>query len=150
MKEYGVYVKFSNNTELATFGGHDGLNHNVIARTPYKNRKNLDLMKREVLNFVDDVDNQNLWVEQHLFVQRKMFAWVHQHFKAELYEKYYSCIAFPTTMSGSSSISIKGLKKNNLTIHEKLKVRCVTRFNSRCYQKCWNLATKQNQRQRSS
>ncbi|RCH90239.1 hypothetical protein CU098_006029 [Rhizopus stolonifer] len=52
MKQYGVYVKFSSHEELATFGGYFENEHNVIARTPQKNKASLELLKSAVMNFI--------------------------------------------------------------------------------------------------
>ncbi|KAL7317550.1 hypothetical protein PS15m_003891 [Mucor circinelloides] len=52
MKQYGVYVKFSSNDELATFGGYFENEHNVIARTPEKNLHSLLKLKSAVMEFI--------------------------------------------------------------------------------------------------
>ncbi|OAD08901.1 hypothetical protein MUCCIDRAFT_125162, partial [Mucor lusitanicus CBS 277.49] len=52
MKQYGVYVKFSSNDELATFGGYFENEHNVIARTPEKNLHSLFKLKSAVMEFI--------------------------------------------------------------------------------------------------
>lgn len=52
MKQYGVYVKFSSNEELATFGGYFENEHNVVARTPEKNIHNLQKLKSAVMEFI--------------------------------------------------------------------------------------------------
>ncbi|KAL9552658.1 hypothetical protein MBANPS3_003663 [Mucor bainieri] len=52
MKQYGVYVKFSSNEELATFGGYFENEHNVIARTPEKNLHSLLKLKSAVMEFI--------------------------------------------------------------------------------------------------
>ncbi|KAI9260836.1 hypothetical protein BY458DRAFT_516456 [Sporodiniella umbellata] len=52
MKQYGVYVKFSSHEELASFGGYFENEHNVIARTPQKNKASLELLKSAVMNFI--------------------------------------------------------------------------------------------------
>lgn len=52
MKQYGVYVKFSSNEELATFGGYFENEHNVVARTPEKNIHSLQKLKAAVMEFI--------------------------------------------------------------------------------------------------
>ncbi|GAA5794865.1 hypothetical protein HPULCUR_000213 [Helicostylum pulchrum] len=52
MKQYGVYVKFSSNDELATFGGYFENEHNVVARTPEKNIHSLLKLKTAVMEFI--------------------------------------------------------------------------------------------------
>ncbi|KAI7897345.1 uncharacterized protein EV154DRAFT_409832 [Mucor mucedo] len=52
MKQYGVYVKFSSNDELATFGGYFENEHNVVARTPEKNIHSLQKLKAAVMEFI--------------------------------------------------------------------------------------------------
>lgn len=47
MKKYDVYVKFMNEKEAAYYP------ENVICKTPYKNRNNLDLIKNEILSSLD-------------------------------------------------------------------------------------------------
>ncbi|ORZ15031.1 hypothetical protein BCR42DRAFT_328670 [Absidia repens] len=48
MKKYGVYVKFSNAEEFASLGGYYGNEDNVVARTPMKNKTNLDNLRQAV------------------------------------------------------------------------------------------------------
>jgi hypothetical protein len=52
MKQYGVYVKFSSNDELETFGGYFENEHNVVARTPEKNIDSLMNLKTAVMEFI--------------------------------------------------------------------------------------------------
>ncbi|OBZ83916.1 hypothetical protein A0J61_08034 [Choanephora cucurbitarum] len=52
MKQYGVYVKFSSNEELATFGGYFENEHNIVARTPEKNIQSLLKLKAAVMEFI--------------------------------------------------------------------------------------------------
>jgi hypothetical protein len=52
MKQYGVYVKFSSNDELETFGGYFENEHNVVARTPEKNIDSLLKLKAAVMEFI--------------------------------------------------------------------------------------------------
>ena len=52
MKRFGVYVKFSGAEEFTSLGGYFENEHNVVARTPTKNRSNLDNLKAAVMEFV--------------------------------------------------------------------------------------------------
>ncbi|KAI8149708.1 hypothetical protein BJV82DRAFT_504932, partial [Fennellomyces sp. T-0311] len=52
MKRFGVYVKFSGAEEFTSLGGYFENEHNVVARTPTKNRANLDNLKTAVMEFV--------------------------------------------------------------------------------------------------
>ncbi|KAI9498114.1 hypothetical protein BDB00DRAFT_801188 [Zychaea mexicana] len=52
MKRFGVYVKFSGAEEFTSLGGYFENEHNVVARTPTKNRANLDNLKAAVMEFV--------------------------------------------------------------------------------------------------
>ncbi|KAI9279008.1 hypothetical protein BDA99DRAFT_493747 [Phascolomyces articulosus] len=52
MKRFGVYVKFSGAEEFTSLGGYFENEHNVVARTPTKNRANLDHLKAAVMEFV--------------------------------------------------------------------------------------------------
>ncbi|KAG2224282.1 hypothetical protein INT45_012850 [Circinella minor] len=52
MKRFGVYVKFSGAEEFTSLGGYFENEHNVVARTPTKNRTNLDNLKAAVMEFV--------------------------------------------------------------------------------------------------
>src|SRR5882762_6139774 len=53
MKQYGVYVKFSNAKEFVQLGGYTDNEDNVIARTPAKNAINLDNLKQSVMELVN-------------------------------------------------------------------------------------------------
>jgi len=52
MKRFGVYVKFSNAEEHAQLGGYFENDDNVIARTPAKNRSNLESLKQNIMELV--------------------------------------------------------------------------------------------------
>ncbi|KAI9303450.1 hypothetical protein BJ944DRAFT_289386 [Cunninghamella echinulata] len=52
MKKYGVYVKFSGAEEFASMGGYFENEHNVVARTPMKNKPNLYLLQEAVMEFI--------------------------------------------------------------------------------------------------
>ncbi|KAI9469022.1 MAG: hypothetical protein EXX96DRAFT_590174 [Benjaminiella poitrasii] len=52
MKQYGVYVKFSGADEYSSLGGYFENEHNVIARTPMKNRTNLDNLWLSVTEYI--------------------------------------------------------------------------------------------------
>ncbi|KXS14128.1 hypothetical protein M427DRAFT_33335 [Gonapodya prolifera JEL478] len=48
MKQYGVFIKFASGREYAQLGGFARLDHNVVARTPAKNRAQLEGTRRAV------------------------------------------------------------------------------------------------------
>ncbi|KAI8645403.1 hypothetical protein BD408DRAFT_459344 [Parasitella parasitica] len=52
MKKYGVYVKFSGAEEFTSLGGYFENEDNVVARTPMKNRTNLEHLKLSVTEFI--------------------------------------------------------------------------------------------------
>lgn len=52
MKRFGVYVKFSGAEEFTALGGYFENEHNVVARTPMKNKANLEHLKTAVMEFV--------------------------------------------------------------------------------------------------
>ncbi|KAI8973356.1 hypothetical protein BDF20DRAFT_881939 [Mycotypha africana] len=52
MKQYGVYVKFSNTEEFKSMGGYFENEDNVVARTPMKNKSNLDHLREAVTAFI--------------------------------------------------------------------------------------------------
>lgn len=52
MKRFGVYVKFSGAEEFSAMGGYFENEHNVVARTPNKNKENLEYLKQAVMEFV--------------------------------------------------------------------------------------------------
>ncbi|KAI8875242.1 hypothetical protein K501DRAFT_280560 [Backusella circina FSU 941] len=52
MKRYGVYVKFLGAEEFSAMGGYFENEHNVVARTPMKNRPSLDYLRQSVTEFI--------------------------------------------------------------------------------------------------
>ncbi|KAG5518375.1 hypothetical protein PMAC_003172 [Pneumocystis sp. 'macacae'] len=68
MRQYGVFVKFSNTTSLATPGHHNCLDDNVLVRCPAKNAANLIELKETLMNMVNYKDkdsiSENVYVPQ--------------------------------------------------------------------------------------
>lgn len=60
MKKYGVYVKFSNAEEVASLGGYFSNEDNVVARTPMKNRANLQNLRVAVLELIGPKDRDDI------------------------------------------------------------------------------------------
>lgn len=53
MKQFGVYVKFSNAEEFAAIGGYTDNEDNVVARTPAKNAESLEALKQSIMEMVN-------------------------------------------------------------------------------------------------
>ncbi|KAI8071273.1 hypothetical protein BC940DRAFT_361669, partial [Gongronella butleri] len=52
MKKYGVYVKFSGAEEYNAMGGYFEKEHNVVARTPMKNKASLYQLEEAIMEFI--------------------------------------------------------------------------------------------------
>ena len=68
MKKYGVYVKFLSAEDLATIGGSMDMvddEDNVVARTPFKNALNLELLKSAILELVEQKVCRKCKTQQH-------------------------------------------------------------------------------------
>jgi hypothetical protein len=113
MKQYGVYVKFSSNDELATFGGYFENEHNVVARTPKKNIESLDKLKSAVMEFVafqKDRDYVSREFKIPFYAQRKMLS-LNGKYLRDKGRLYNARIIWPDR-NGSDSIWIMGPKSH--------------------------------------
>ena len=54
MKQFGVFVKFSNIGEFKEIGGYQENTHNVIARTPAKNAENLSELRTCIIDSIQE------------------------------------------------------------------------------------------------
>jgi hypothetical protein len=70
MKQYGVYVKFSNTQEHNSIGGYFELEDNVIARTPSKNQENLQNLKQTIMDILEDEHQQPRIASDWLYIPR--------------------------------------------------------------------------------
>jgi len=111
MKKYSVFVKFSNAMERGTAGkveNEDLKVDNVICRTPARNAANLELVKAEIMEMVQQVDADIVSesVEIPRLFHRNMIA---QGAIIDALEKKWSCsVSFPSTEMASDSVTIKG------------------------------------------
>lgn len=109
MSQFHVYVKFSSAEEMAALGGYHGNEHNVVVRTPAKNRDNLEPTKRAILMMVDSEFTPRIKIPQHiphrfhrllLADQAMIIRSIEQATNAE--------IRFPDREAASDVIYIKG------------------------------------------
>jgi hypothetical protein len=111
MKKYSVFVKFSNAMERGTAGkveNEDLKVDNVICRTPARNAANLELVKAEIMEMVQQVDADIVseTVEIPRLFHRTMIG---QRAIIDELEKKWSCsVSFPSTELASDSVTIKG------------------------------------------
>jgi hypothetical protein len=111
MKKYSVFVKFSNAMERGTAGkveNEDLKVDNVICRTPARNAANLELVKAEIMEMVQQVDADIVTetVEIPRLFHRTMIG---QRAVIDDLEKKWSCsVSFPSTEMASDSVTIKG------------------------------------------
>lgn len=111
MKKYSVFVKFSNAMERGTAGkveNEDLKVDNVICRTPARNAANLELVKAEIMEMVQQVDADIVSesVEIPRLFHRTMIG---QRSVIDELEKKWSCsVSFPSTELASDSVTIKG------------------------------------------
>jgi hypothetical protein len=75
MKRYGVYVKFLGAEEFSAMGGYFENEHNVVARTPMKNKPSLDYLRQSVTEFItmqEDKDFSYTLLEVPFHLHRKI------------------------------------------------------------------------------
>ena len=108
MKKYSVFVKFSNAMERGTAGkveNEDLKVDNVICRTPARNAANLELVKAEIMEMVQQVDADIVSeiVEIPRLFHRTIIA---QRTIIDELEKKWSCsVSFPSTEVASDSVT---------------------------------------------
>ena len=117
MKQYGVFVKFSNTTESKDLGGYQENNHNVIARTPAKNKANLFELEKCILESIQDVHlaRKTETVE----VPRELHRILNLFFSTNLRNAesdHDAKITFPDKEEACENVSVSG------TSDEKLKI----------------------------
>lgn len=111
MKKYSVFVKFSNAMERGSAGkveNEDLKVDNVICRTPARNAANLELVKGEIMEMVQQVDADIVLesVEIPRLHHRNMVA---QGPIIKELEKKWSCtVSFPSTEMASDTVTVKG------------------------------------------
>jgi len=111
MKKYSVFVKFSNAMERGTAGkveNEDLKVDNVICRTPARNAANLELVKAEIMEMVQQVDADIVseMVEIPRLHHRNMIA--QRHIIEELEKKWSCTVSFPSTEMASDTVTLKG------------------------------------------
>ncbi|ORX46310.1 hypothetical protein DM01DRAFT_1293755, partial [Hesseltinella vesiculosa] len=111
MKKYGAYVKFFGSDEYKDLGGYFENEHNVVARTPAKNKASLSQLENAIMDFIaSDKDKyyttQQFNVPLHLHTQL-----AYQHgFRITMREFYRKCglqICWPER-NGSDQVSLYG------------------------------------------
>jgi len=110
MKKHSVFVKFSNAMDRGGVGREENEDpvDNVICRTPARNAQNLELVKSEILDMVDQGDaeftSQTVTVDR--LYHRQLIARLGQ--LQELEKKWNCKILFPSTEQASDEITING------------------------------------------
>lgn len=109
MKEYGVYVKFSSNSELQTFGGYFENEHNVVARTPEKNLASLKKLQSAVMEFITfQKDRDYETRDDHVpFYNQRTLLHCYGKFLLDKGRLYNSRITWPER-NGTSRILVTG------------------------------------------
>ncbi|TVY23203.1 KH domain-containing protein [Lachnellula hyalina] len=110
MKKHSVFVKFSNAMDRGGVGREDDdiKVDNVICRTPARNAQNLELVKSEILDMVDQVDSEftSQTVNVERLIHRQLISRLDQ---LEELEKKWNCkISFPSTEQASDDVTISG------------------------------------------
>ncbi|KAM0789310.1 hypothetical protein ACM66B_000148 [Microbotryomycetes sp. NB124-2] len=109
MKNYGVYVKFSNAEEFAMLGGYADNDDNVIARTPSKNAINLDHLKQSIMELVAPRDKD--YVVETVSIPRRYHRTLlgdKNIFIHDIEAKTNSIVRFPNKELASDMVSIFG------------------------------------------
>lgn len=111
MKKYSVFVKFSNAMERGVTGRMDNEDmkvDNVICRTPARNAANLEAVKEEIMEMVQQVDAEI--VTENVEIPRLHHrALIAQRTRLERLEIKWGCnISFPSTEMASDLVTIKG------------------------------------------
>ncbi|KAI5779298.1 hypothetical protein EDC01DRAFT_621705 [Geopyxis carbonaria] len=111
MKKYSVFVKFSNAMERGAAGkveNEDLKVDNVICRTPARNAANLELVKNDIMEMVQQVDADitTETVEIPRLHHRELIA--QRPFLDELERKWSCSVSFPSTEQASDVVTIKG------------------------------------------
>ncbi|SAM09295.1 hypothetical protein [Absidia glauca] len=114
MKKFGVYVKFSGAEEFAAMGGYFENDHNVVARTPMKNKDNLYQLQQAVMEFIGSDKDKDFAVRVlslplHLhgqFMHQGQQQGIRSHLE-ELERIYHTRIEWPDRI-GSDKVVVYG------------------------------------------
>ncbi|PHH54160.1 hypothetical protein CFIMG_002103RA [Ceratocystis fimbriata CBS 114723] len=114
MRKHSVFVKFSNALDRGGAGREeDDLQvGNVVCRTPARNAQNLEAVKSEILEMVDEADSEytSQIVSVDRLFQRRLLARLRDLDKME---KKYNCkILFPSTEQASDEVTVIGPQWN--------------------------------------
>ncbi|KAL1895331.1 hypothetical protein Cpir12675_003288 [Ceratocystis pirilliformis] len=114
MRKHSVFVKFSNAMDRGGAGREeDDLQvGNVVCRTPARNAQNLEAVKSEILEMVDEADSEytSQIVSVDRLFQRRLLARLRDLDKME---KKYNCkILFPSTEQASDEVTVIGPQWN--------------------------------------
>lgn len=114
MKKFGVYVKFSGAEEFAAMGGYFENDHNVVARTPMKNKDNLYHLQQAVMEFIGSDKDKDFAVRilslpLHLhgqFMHQGQQQGIRSHLE-DLERTYHTRIEWPDRI-GSDKVAVYG------------------------------------------
>ncbi|KAI8096296.1 uncharacterized protein BX664DRAFT_246248, partial [Halteromyces radiatus] len=111
MKKYGVYVKFSGAEEFAAMGGYFENEHNVVARTPMKNKENLYQLQEAVMEFIGSDKDKGFTVASISIPLHLHSQLLHQHgFSSTLTEferVYHTRVVWPDKI-GLDQVTVYG------------------------------------------
>ena len=109
MKSYGVYVKFLNAEEHASMGGYAENEDNALARTPAKNRINLESLQQSVMEMVGPKD-KDFMTESVLIPRRyhRTLLGEKNIFIHDIEQKTNSVVRFPYKETASDVVTIWG------------------------------------------
>ncbi|KAI8337280.1 hypothetical protein BC941DRAFT_353275, partial [Chlamydoabsidia padenii] len=111
MKKFGVYVKFSGAEEFASMGGYFENDHNVVARTPMKNKENLYQLQQAVMEFIGSDKDKDFTVWSVSIPLHLHALFMHQHgirsHLDELERVYHTRIEWPDRI-GSNQVTVYG------------------------------------------
>lgn len=111
MKKYSVFVKFTNAMELSAadrdFSDQTKVN-NVICRTPARNAANLELVKSDIMEMVQQEDAEV--VQEIVSVPRLLHRQLSSQIRIlqDIERKWQCTITFPSTEMGSDDVVVRG------------------------------------------
>jgi hypothetical protein len=126
MRNFGVYVKFSNAEEFAAIGGYQDNDDNVIARTPAKNAINLESLKQSVMEMVATKDKD--FTTESVPIPRRFHRALLSEQSTPIHDieaKTTSAIRFPNRETASDIVTIFGPESQVSTAAKMLSVSVI-------------------------
>lgn len=115
MKQFGVYVKFSNSDEFARLGGYFENMDNVIARTPAKNEESLQNLKGTIVESVEAFEL--IEGTRSIECPRQLHSWLlRQENVQKIQDSNLFRIKIPNTEDGNDTVVLQGPREQLETI----------------------------------